>query len=286
MSESKSRKYSFRISAVSAVFSISMLFLTGNVQADALWYALESGSKVELPNGSNTELTGRIALLGCGNERLDTKSSKRRYPFHAVKFYNTPEVLAAHVYDPKSAEIPLFGGPGVGVQHRPLMTTEHEGKVTDFTWFLQHKLEQDYGTEALIFNRLLALDENQDSRISFRDETQICPDTISLSLVIKDTKDTYKAVLKTSPSGEQITTASPKGDRKEEIVGRVTIIATAIPGSEEIIKSRFLESPVHVDQSEKSLSTPQDDATNATQTQPASIKDNRIRPKKLLKVQP
>jgi len=264
-----------------------MLFLAGNVHADALWYALENGSKVELTNGSATELTGRIALLGCGNDQVvDTKSSKRPFPFHAVKFDNTPDVLEAQIHDPQSAEIHLFGGPGVGVSHRPSMIAQRDGKVDNFEWYLQQKLEQDYGNEALIFRRKLELDKKKDNKISFHDQQQACPDTVKLSLVIKDTYATYKSKLITTSTGEQIMTADPEGRWKEETVGSVTLIATAIPGSEEKVHSRFVERTIYVDKLEKPRPIPQDNATNATLTQPAPVKSQRIRPRIKLNSQP
>lgn len=275
-----------RLAGSLAFFGV-MFFLAINVQADALWYTLESGSKVELVNGASTELTGRVALLGCGgNEQADTNASKRPYPFHAIKFDNTPDALESQIHGPKDGNIPLFGGPGVGVAGRASMIARSDGKVTNFDWFLQHKLEQDYGNEALIYTRRLMLDSKEDSRISFRDQQQACPDTIKLSLVIKDTHATYTPEVKVSPSGEQEVTARPKGDWKEETIGTVTIIATAIPGSEEKVRSKYVERPLYVEKPEKPPVTSQVEAPDATVSQPIPVKARPVRPKMMLRVQP
>ena len=285
MFKSKTIKHLFRISTASAICG-SMLLLTGNVHADALWYSLESGSKVELSNGVTTELTGRIALLGCGSDPVDTKSSKRPYIFHAIKFDNAPEELESQIHDPKSAKVPLFGGSGVGVLSHPSMMAQRDGTISHFEWFLQHKLEQDYGNEALILRRRLTIDHKKDSKVSFHDQQQYCPDAIKLSLVLNDTHAAFEPEFTTSPSGEQVVNARPKGAWNEEILGNVTLIATAIPGSEEKVKSRIAERPLAVDIPRKHNSVQQGNAPNAPMIQSSPTKNYRIRPKAILNTQP
>ena len=274
-----------RISTVSA-FCSSLLLIAGNVYADALWYALESGSKVVLANGYTTELTGRIALLGCGGEPVDTKTSKRPYIFHAIKFDNAPEELEPQIQDTKSSHVPLFGGSGVGVISHPVMTAQRDGKVNQFEWNLQHKLEQDYGSEAVVYGRKLMIDSKKDSKLTFHDQQQFCPDTIKLSLVLKDSHITYQSEVTTSPTGEQVNIARPKSALKEEVVGNLTIIATAIPGSEEKVASRIAERPIAIDDAGHRNSVQQGDASNGPMTQPAQNKGYRVRQKAILNVQP
>ncbi len=285
MFNSKTTSTFTRISTVSA-FCSSLLLLAGNAYADALWYALESGSKVELANGSTTELTGRIALQGCGGEPADTKASKRPYVFHAIKFDNAPEELEPQIHDRKSAHVPLFGGPGVGVFSQPAMTAQSDGKVSSFEWYIQHKLEQDYGSEAMVFDRKLMIDSKQGNKISFIDQNRYCPDTMQLSLVINDYHTTYKAELKATSTGEQIYAARPTGSQKVEPVGKITIFATAIPGSEEKITSRIAERPIAINDSGIRNSVHQSVEPNVPVTQPAQNKKYRIRQKAILNSQP
>lgn len=205
-------------------------FITGHAHADALWYVLENGSKVDLTNGVSVDLTGRIALAECGGNKKGTKIG---LPIYAARFDNLPDTLEPHVND-SNRRISLFGGTGsVDVSGVPVLIANREGKVLSIDWVLQHQLEQDYGNEAIIFDRLLQLDHKKKSSLSFQDG-QSCPDKIELHAVARDIWSTYKPRLTTSAMGvqsvETITSFS-----KEETIGHITIIATAIPNSEEKI---------------------------------------------------
>lgn len=211
-----------------------VVFIAGHAHADALWYALENGSKVEFTSGDSVNLTGRIALAECGGKRANTKGRKVLVPIYALQIDNLPEALQPRINDSNN-RITLFGGTGgVEVSGKPGLIANVDGSVFSFDWFLQQQLEQDYGDEAVIFGRLLQLEGKPKSSLSFQDEQQACPDSIELHLVAKDTRSTNKPQTMTSAAGVQHT-ETVTSSFKEEVIGYVTIIATAIPGSEEKI---------------------------------------------------
>lgn len=212
-------------------------FIAGHAHADALWYALENGSKVDFINGDSINLTGRIALAECGEKKVNMKGTRIFLPIYDVQIDNLPDALQPHINDLNS-RVTLFGGTGsVEVSGKPALIANLDGKVFSFDWFLQQQLEQDYGNEAVIFNRLLQLEGKSKSSLSFQDEQQTCPDSIELHLVTKDTRSTYKPHIATSASGVQ-TTETVTSSHTEEVIGHVSIIAKAISGSEEKINDR------------------------------------------------
>ena len=225
-----------------SVFCAIPLLWAGQAFADALWYALEEGSKLELANGTSSDLTGRIALMGCGGSRDGSKPAERNaYLFYAMKLDNTPEELQNQLNG--NSRIGLFGGSGEEVSGKHgSMVIRQDGTLKNFQWWLRHKLEHDNGSEAETYRRNLIRDSKTESRISFRSDTEPCPEKMELHLRVNDSWSSFKPDLRTSSTGEQKTFPRPAGSRQETI-GKLTLIASAIPGSEEKITENISERP-------------------------------------------
>lgn len=227
-------------------FALFTMFITSTADSsDVLWYSLESGSELVLTSEAGIGLTGRIGLNDCGEDSpIETNTKTSSYPIYGFKLDNMPEAVQPHLNSGHNA-IPLFGGPGVEVTGNPTMSALRDGRMLDFKWFLQQSLENDYGNEAVVFTRQLMLNDKRKSTISFHGKHQICPDNLELHLQIKDKRTTYKPDLVTSFDGRQINGPIAK-ESKEDIVGYVTIMATAISDSLEKIDDDRIKSGVHI----------------------------------------
>lgn len=198
-------------------------------QADTLWYAIDNGSQATMNNDAEVQLTGRIGVLGCGQNQSAVNALKSTYQLSSVKFDAAPEVLESNLSFFSNNEIPLFGGAGVGACGMPSLTADRDGSVHDFYWNLRQQLESENYNEAIVLLRVLSLDDKQQSTISFHNPQQSCPNTINLHLKVIDKRYVYKPELRSLPEG-QVTVSTPK-ELKETIIGYVTIVATAIPDS-------------------------------------------------------
>lgn len=213
---------------------LCVMSVAGHARGDAHWYALENSSKVDMATGSTANLTGRIAIAGCGDVKANIKGTKIFISIYSVNFDTLPEILQTHIND-SNKHIALFDGTGgVDVSGDFSMIAYRDGKLFSVDWVIQHQLNHDYGTEAVVYNRMLQLDSTQQSIISSQDDQQTCPDSIELHLVAKDIWRTYVPRVTTTAAGahrtETVTTSY-----KEEVIGHVTVIARAIPNSTEKI---------------------------------------------------
>jgi hypothetical protein len=230
------------------ITALLVMLLAGHAHADALWYALESGSKVDLTTGGSVNLTGRIALAMCGGKNPNSKGTRILYPIYSVQIDNLPEILVTHISD-SNKHIALFGGAGeVDVSGKLSMIAYRNEKLFSVDWVIQQQLEQDSGNEAMVYNRMLQLDRKQQSRVLSQDNQQACPDKIELHMLAKDIWRTFKPQQMTSSTGEQHT-ETVTSSYKEEVIANVTIVATAIPSSLEKIdesvykRSKLAEGP-------------------------------------------
>ncbi len=224
-----------------------ILLFSAQARADALWYALESGSKVDLVTGGTVYLTGKIALALCGGKSSPVRGVKVLYPIYSVRIDNLPEIFETRI-DDSNRHLTLFGGSGgVEVSGKLSIIAYRDGKIHSVDWVVQQQLQQDGTAEAVVFNRMLQLD-GQKSIVSSQDAQQACPDSIELHLVAKDVRRTFSPHQVSASTGEQHT-ETVTSSSQEEAVGAVTIIATAIPGSLEKIdekvykRSKLAEGP-------------------------------------------
>lgn len=229
--------HGLRMLFVAVAVCSCILVSTGSSFADVLWYALEDGSRVEFSRGGGMELTGRIGIMGCGEAASNDSMPLKRagYLLYALELDRSPEELKSQLTG--YSTIPLFGGPGDEVSGGfGSMVIHDDGKLKTFQWWLRHQLEHDYGSEATVYHRNLVNDDTGivRSNLKFRDERAICPEILELYLSINDLWTSYRPEPTYSLSGEQTISARHVSSRNE-LVGRVSLIATAIPGSEEKI---------------------------------------------------
>ncbi len=223
----KSRQ--FRNFAVTACVLLVTLHQTA--RADALWYELESGSQLDLVNGGVTVLRGQLALLGCGKTGAEQNPKRDYFSVHALRLDETPEDLEHRLQD--GSRIPLFGGPGVSLSGRHgSLRARSDGGVSDFKWNLRHTLDWERSDEAALRTRRITNDQSRASRLHFAHPMDPCPESIELYLEIEDATTLYGVEERESPSGEWMRTSKPF-DQSRELIGRLTLYAREIPGSEE-----------------------------------------------------
>jgi hypothetical protein len=238
----KSRQ--FRNFAV--ITCVLLVALHQTARAGALWYELESGSQLDLINGGVTVLRGQLALLGCGKTGAEQNPKRDYFSVHALRLDETPEDLEHRLQD--GSRIPLFGGPGVSLSGRyGSLRARSDGGVSDFKWNLRHALEWERSDEAALLTRRITNDQSQASRLNFAHPKDPCPESIELYLEVEDATTLYGVEERESPSGEWMRTAKPF-DQSRELVGRLTLFAREIPGSEEAVRepSRARRIPLQV----------------------------------------
>ena len=208
--------------------------LDQTARADALWYELESGSQLDLINGGVTVLRGQLALLGCGKTSAEKNPERDYFLVHALRLDDTPEDLEHRLQD--GSQIPLFGGPGVFLSGRyGSLRARSDGGISDFKWSLRHALDWERSDEAALLTRRITNDQSQVSWLHFAHPEDPCPKSIELFLEIEDATTLYRSEEFESPSGEWLRTAMPF-DESRELIGRITLYAREIPGSEEAVR--------------------------------------------------
>jgi hypothetical protein len=226
----KSRRFTNFAVAVCAL----LMALHQTARADALWYELESGSQLDLINGGVTGLRGRLALLGCGKTGAEQNPKRDYFSVHALRLDETPEDLEHRLQE--GSQIPLFGGPGVSLSGRyGALQARSDGGVSDFKWNLRHALDWERSDEAALVTRRITNDQSQASRLNFAHPEDPCPESIELYLEIEDATTLFGVEERESASGEWMRTAKPF-DQSRELVGRLTLYAREIPGSEEAVR--------------------------------------------------
>jgi hypothetical protein len=203
-------------------------------RADALWYELESGSQLDLINGGTTVLGGQLALVGCGKTGAEQNPKRDYFSVHALRLDETPEDLENRLQG--GSQIPLFGGPGVSLSGRyGALHARPDGGVSSFQWNLRHALEWERSDEAALVTRRIRNDQSQASWLIFAHPTDLCPESIELYLEVEDATSLFGVEERESQSGEWMRTAKPF-DQSRELVGRLTLFAREIPGSEEAVR--------------------------------------------------
>jgi hypothetical protein len=201
----------------------------GCANADALWYRIEQGSKVEIFDGAITYLAGEIEVGSCGKEDMQANPERDMYPMHSFRLENTPEEL--NLQQPGTSSINLFDGPGVGLTlGAGSLKVLPDGRVSSFSYYLSHLLAEEKGDTATVYFRKLKTDDVHISRFSF-DTDDACPRRIELNLLIEDVWTLYRAVSQVSHTGQQVTVAQGVPGGKSRIIGKISIFATAISGS-------------------------------------------------------
>lgn len=210
------------------------LFITNSAHsAEVLWYTIDSGSKLDMTNEASVELSGKIGLANCNEDRqIKANETKTQYTVYAVKYDNMPEALQPQI-QPGPSSLLLYETE-VAQPSYTIMTAYRDGGMYTFESYLRQELESDYGNEAVVFHRRLTLDNKQKSSVSYHDKQQVCPDAFQLQLLIKDVRTIYHPEIRTLPDGRQITVAN-SNEHKDQDVGFVTIVATVIPNSLEKI---------------------------------------------------
>jgi hypothetical protein len=213
---------------------VLLMALHQTARADALWYGLESGSQLDLINGGVTVLHGQLAVLGCGKTGAEQNPKRDYFSIHALRLDETPEDLEHRLKD--GSQIPLFGGPGVSLSGRyGSLHARSDGGVSDFKWNLRHALDWERSDEAALRTRRITNDQSQTSKLNFAHPEDPCPESIELHLEIEDATTLFEVDERESPSGEWMRTPKPF-DQSRELIGRLTIYARAIPGSEETVR--------------------------------------------------
>jgi hypothetical protein len=213
-----------------AVIIFCMNFaLAGIAAAEALWYKIESGSKVEIFGGAIIYLSGNIEIGYCGEADKATNPDRDLYPLHFFRFDNAPEELS---YVKGVSSINLFGGPGVSmaVGHGSIHVYS-DGRVNSFSFPLRYELAEERQDFATIYFRKLETDKQYVSRLHFTSDQDACPQGIEINLLIEDVWTIYKPERTTNLNGEQIVVSRGTPGQQKQSVGRVTIFATAIPDS-------------------------------------------------------
>jgi len=240
----KERKRRSRNLIVTACTLLVALQHTAN--ADTLWYELERGSELDLTYGGSTRLHGKLALMGCGETGAEQNPERDYFSVHALLLDEEHEELEFQLNN--GSQVPLFGGPGVGVSgRRGSIQARSGGNVSDFQWFLRHSLCWERAGEAALLRRDLTLDVSQSSSLDFADPADACPESIELHLLLEDVTTIYQAEEREFPPGEWVTSAKVVfGGQSRELVGRVTLYAREIPGSEEKLREpiRMRRSPL------------------------------------------
>jgi hypothetical protein len=212
---------------------LTLIITSSAYCTDVLWYTIDSGSKLDMPNEGIVDLTGRIGLADCNEGRqIKANDSKTQYMVHAIKYDNMPEALQPQI--PPGPSSLMIYETSVGRPGYTFMTAYRDGGMHSFAAFLRQQLEGDYGSEAVVSHRELSLDYKQKSTVTYRDKLQVCPDAFTLHLLLKDVRMIYQPETRTLPDGRQITVAN-SNEHKDVDVGYVTIMATAIPDSLEKI---------------------------------------------------
>jgi hypothetical protein len=195
-----------------------------DVGAETVWYRLERDSEFDVRSGGRWPLHGRLSLVSCEEPAPGTTSRRDRFWVGELELDHMPEDLESRVR--QGSQVPLFGGPGVGLGSRRGSIRARAGRVTDFRWFLRHELDEERGNWGRVYRRDLVLDSSAASLLGFADDDAGCPQSLDLSLLLQHVWTQYERV------GAEPAQARPVGQERETLA-RVRLVAERIAGSGE-----------------------------------------------------
>ncbi len=207
-----------------ATLCVVVLSGASDSRAETVWYRLERDSEFDARNGGRWPLRGRLSLVSCEEPAPGTTPRRDLFSVGELELDHTPEDLESRVR--QGSQVPLFGGPGVGVGSRRGSIRARAGRVTNFQWFLRHELDEERGDRGRVYRRDLVLDSSAASLLGFADDDAGCPQSLDLSLLLQHVWTEYER------EGAEPARARPVGQERETLA-RVRLVAERIAGSEE-----------------------------------------------------
>lgn len=186
-------------------------------------YLLQPGSALELEDGDWIPLEGGFSLIDCRDPELAVREPDRSFDYWigGLLLSSSPEILQPAGYG--HVHLPLFGGPGMSERLGWGSLRIRGTRPVALNRTLALELDREERDWARVVRRHLQLDAEAENVARFDDDRDVCPEWLSLSLLLKDGVIEWEAVADEGEEDIGVRSRPIAGSQTTELLGRVTL---------------------------------------------------------------